>query len=122
MRNAKPQATKRIFIVGPMTGHAYFNFPAFDAAEAELHSAGWLDIISPARLDRNDGFSEKSYSNPDDCREWPTGLVKKQTIRRNLDVLTKCDAVYVLRGRLGKGGRAELAVARWLGLKVIRQK
>ena len=38
---------KRIYIAGPMTGHAEHNFPAFHAAAKRLHEAGW-EVVNPA--------------------------------------------------------------------------
>lgn len=41
---------KPVYIGGPMSGIAHFNFPAFDAAAAHLRGLGW-DVVSPSEMD-----------------------------------------------------------------------
>ena len=43
------------YLGGPMRGISYWNFPAFDAAQADLEAAGWK-IHSPAEHDRSMGL------------------------------------------------------------------
>lgn len=57
-----------------MTGIAQFNFPAFDAAAADLRSRGY-DIVSPAELD-DPTTRELSLASSDGR---PTGKLNGQT-------------------------------------------
>ena len=43
------------YLGGPMRGISYWNFPAFDAAQADLEAKGWA-IHSPAEHDRSMGL------------------------------------------------------------------
>lgn len=104
----------RTYIAGPMRGLIAFNFPAFDDARDRAKAIG-LEPISPADLDRASGFDETSHTEvditPDMMREWA---------RRDLDALQTCDAIALLPGwERSTGATAELAVAKWLGLKVL---
>ena len=51
--------TKSIYIAGPMTGIAMFNFPAFFNAEKQLFHEGWR-VFNPAQ---NEPYQAKSYQN-----------------------------------------------------------
>jgi hypothetical protein len=44
---------KPYYLGGPMTGRPQFNFPAFDAAAADLREQGYK-IVSPAELDADE--------------------------------------------------------------------
>ena len=46
----------KIYIAGPMRGYEKFNVPTFDLARDLWQEAGW-NVISPADLDREHGFS-----------------------------------------------------------------
>lgn len=70
---------KRIYIAGPMTGHPDLNFPAFLAAAAQLRQAGHV-AVNPAEI------------NPDPGAEWTACMF------RDLEELTKCDAIVLLAG------------------------
>jgi len=43
-------AKKRIYIAGPMTGHADHNYPAFHAAADRFQRAGW-DVVNQIDID-----------------------------------------------------------------------
>ena len=59
----------RIYVAGPMRGFPLYNFPAFDAAAAELRRHGHT-VISPADHDREMGFNEHTDTEtPEFLRE-----------------------------------------------------
>lgn len=45
----------RLYLAGPMSGIEHYNFPAFDAAAAQLREAGHT-VFNPAENDRENGF------------------------------------------------------------------
>lgn len=69
----------RTYIAGPMTGMPDLNFPAFHAAADQLRAAGH-EPVNPAEI------------NPDPGAEWTDCMF------RDLEALTKCDAILLLDG------------------------
>lgn len=112
---------KIIYIAGKMTGLPLLNFPAFDAAAEEYRGLGWI-VINPAEIDRDCGFDPLSF--PIDY-DWSSHRADKTTlhdiVRRDLEALIECDAILMLPGwHTSPGATAELAVANWLGLEIIK--
>lgn len=107
-----------VYIAGPMRGIPLFNFPAFDKAKAILEERGHK-VISPADLDRDSGFDPLKVSAN---YEW-SGFANEElrdAIRRDLEAIQKCDAIYMLAGwEDSTGATAERAVAEWLKLPVM---
>lgn len=110
----------RVYIAGPMRGYAEFNFPAFDAARDLGLSLGW-DVTSPADLDREaDGEKATTSEKPD----WNGSVDTRPYVIRDVAVLTAFtpgeDAIALLPGwQKSVGATAEVAVARWVGLKIL---
>ena len=104
----------KIYIAGPMRGYEQLNFPAFDSARDRLKKKGW-EVISPADLDREKiGFD----ATKGDTLE-STNFDMRQAVKRDIDALADCDAIYMLIGyEESYGAGAELACAEWLGLDV----
>jgi len=102
---ATPLTNLAVYIAGPMTGIADFNYPAFDAAEKELRGLGFAYIINPANTGRRFGMA-KSYD-----------FYLRESLRQ---VLT-CEAVALLEGwESSKGAILEYYMAKTLGLPVFR--
>jgi hypothetical protein len=112
---------KTIYIIGPMRGMPYFNFPAFDAKRDELKAEGW-DVISPADLDRRVGFDGCELPESTDWNEIPEGFDMLECVRRDARAILSLrpgrDAVYVLPGKRGAGSEAELKLAVWMRLEI----
>lgn len=113
----------RIYIAGPMRGKQYFNFPAFDAAKAELESKGF-QVVSPAELDRQVGFDPELLGSGYDWNDLnKCDFSLTEAIDRDIAALKTCDAIYMLRGwEQSTGARAEKALAQWMRLEVIYQE
>lgn len=109
---------KRIYIAGPMKGIPLFNFPEFDGAEAwiTLEWEGW-QAVNPAQIDRDYGFDPTSL--PED-HDWnvipPSAGTREEIIRRDIEAVLSCDAIFMLPGwEKSAGAKAELHLARWAG-------
>jgi hypothetical protein len=95
-----------------MTGIAEFNFPAFDAVASRLRQEGHR-VISPAEMDRADGFNEKGCTG----HETLTVEQRRRFARNDIDALLKVDGIILLPGwRNSTGATNESKVASWLGL------
>ena len=101
----------KVYIAGPMTGIANWNFPAFDAAAQFLRGCGYT-VINPADLDRENGFSEfTSYASAEFLRA---------AMSRDLAAICECEGVAVLDGwKASLGACIEVALAARLGLRII---
>lgn len=109
----------RTYVAGPMRNFVLYNFPAFDAAAAELRSHG-LEVISPAELDRQAGFDPVNLPADWDWNTLPEDFALRHAVERDIAAIIKCDAIHLLPGwEASKGARAERAVAEWLGLGVF---
>lgn len=108
---------KKIYIAGPMRGHKFYNFPAFDAAEARLRRLGY-DVVNPAALDRARGIHPETFPEDWDWNKTPEGFDLKAVALECLRQVSECDGVLVLDGwRESRGACAEIEFARWLGIE-----
>lgn len=88
---------KRIYIAGPMTGHADFNHPAFNAAAAKLRAIGY------------------TVENPAENPEQPTW---EHYMRLAVRQLASCEAVALLPGwEHSRGAKEEFRLAQVLGIE-----
>jgi len=109
---------KKVYIAGPMRGHAEFNFAAFDAAKARGTEKGF-ECISPADLDRASGFDATGTGLRGTDEEFPRERLL-EAIRRDFDALAECDAIALLPGwENSRGAIMELMWADLLGLEVL---
>jgi len=104
------------YIAGPMRGYPEYNFPAFDAARDAVTYFGF-DAISPADVDRSDGFDE-SEGDGETCTQEQI----RRFVRRDFY------SIFALRPEEGDrlilhskweastGAVAEFFLARWLNV------
>jgi len=113
---------KKVYIAGPMKGIPLFNFPEFDFT-AEHIEEDWdnCEAVNPAQIDRDNGFDPTSL--PDDY-DWniipPSAGTREEIMRRDINALLTCQAIYMLPGwENSAGAKAELHLARWAGLEIL---
>lgn len=93
---------KRLYLSGPMTGHAELNFPAFHAAAARLRALGYV-VVNPAEL------------NPNPKVGWHACM------RADLKALLECDAICLLQGwEQSSGAHLEMHVAHRVGIRILQ--
>ena len=101
--------SKRIFISGPMTGYANWNYPKFDIVENILIANGF-EAVNPATIGRKFG-PEKVDTDPVLYKEMEAEIQKAERT---------CDAILLLKGwEESKGVRLELKTALELNLLII---
>lgn len=99
----------KIYLAGPMRGYEHMNFPMFDRARDIWLAAGW-DVISPADLDREHGFTEDNPPEADDFR----GI-----FARDFHEICFSDAIGLLpKWFNSRGAVVELQVSRLMRLHV----
>lgn len=91
-----------IYLSGPMTGIADYNFPAFNVAAAQLRAQG-LHVINPA----------ESFGGSQ-THSWETYT------RKDIGHLLRVEEVRVLPGwEHSRGARLEVLVAQSIGIPVL---
>ena len=111
----------RVYIAGKMRGVKDFNKYAFNDAENYLIELGF-DAVNPVAIDESNGIVLVSETGDIADIEGFTLNDLKDVIRRDVEAVIGCDAVYMLNGwETSKGARAERAIALWLGLVVMYQ-
>lgn len=100
----------KIYLGGPMSGHANLNHPAFDRAAAQLRAQGH-EVVSPAEMDRALGiYSEGDYN-----------VTLQEIMKNDLKQVLECDAIALLWGWQGSAGaRLERVVAESCGIPVYQ--
>lgn len=108
----------RAYVAGPMRRRPAFNFPAFMAAEEHLKAHGF-EVFNPARRDMEaKGFDPTGLTGDEDLTD--LGFCLRDALATDLDWIARnADLVVVLPGwEESRGARAEVALARALGLPV----
>lgn len=90
---------RKLYVAGPMTGVANYNFAAFAEASARLRAQGYL-VVSPAEHDAEMGWVTVTEDNlggilavdKDDAFSWAEAL------DWDLRAVERCDGVYLLPG------------------------
>ena len=96
------------YLAGPMSTLPLFNFPAFDAAQADLEAQGYT-VVSPAQMDRDIGFDPERDAHLVDEK------FLDECLQRDIDAIRRCDRLVLLPGwETSTGANAEMWVARWL--------
>ncbi len=91
-----------VYIAGPMSGHADYNYPAFHAAAARLEAAGYR-VTNPATLHKGEPGS-KPY---------------REYLAADIRALTRCNAIALLDGwRDSEGAHCEAEVSR--AMRMVR--
>jgi hypothetical protein len=86
-----------------MTGKPEWNFPAFNAAAADLRARGF-EVINPAELDAADAAP----------------MAWEQYLRRDIKQLMDCDRIALLPGwEHSRGAKLELHIATALGMSAM---
>jgi hypothetical protein len=107
-----------------MQGKEYFNFKEFDKARDFL-SADWGEVISPADIDRHNGFDALGMSPDSDWHDVDTldSFDLLESFDRDIEAIRRSDAIYMLKGwQSSTGATAEHACAKWLRLEIIYQE
>ncbi|MEQ8233276.1 MAG: DUF4406 domain-containing protein [Gammaproteobacteria bacterium] len=97
---SKLEGIDTVYVSGPMTGLPEFNYPAFNAAAAQLRAAGYR-VENPA----------ENETPP--CGTW------QGFMRLSLAQIARCDALYVLDAwERSRGAWLEITIARELELLI----
>lgn len=114
----------KIYIAGPMTGYAQFNFPAFHEAAFTLRAQG-LDIISPAEEDEKHGVAATAIKSTDGNLaefEKATGQTWGDVLARDVKIVADEVAGIALlhNWERSKGAKLEVTVALLAGKDIYQ--
>ena len=104
----------KLYLAGPMTGIEHYNFPAFDAAAKQLREAGHT-VFNPAENDRENGFNATGLQGHEAAEH---GFDLRTALKQDLSwICDHAEGIALLPGwEESKGARAEVALAKALGL------
>jgi len=87
----------RAYIASKMSGIPAFNFPAFDAMRIRLTAMGF-DVVSPADIDRENGFDGADWLIRYPEWDWnviPPSLDYEEIMKRDFEAIKTCDVVVM---------------------------
>ena len=104
----------KLYLAGPMTGIEHYNFPAFDEAAKQLREAGHT-VFNPAENDRENGFDATGLQGHEAAEH---GFDLRTALKQDLSwICDHAEGIALLPGwEESKGARAEVALAKALGL------
>lgn len=113
----------RVYLAGPMSGIRKMNFPAFDAAAADLRSRGY-DVVSPAELDSPESRAAALAAEDGDLSAYSreTGETWGDLLARDVKLIADggIEAIVVLPGwEKSRGARLETFVGRLCALPIL---
>jgi hypothetical protein len=105
----------KLYLAGPMTGIADYNFPAFDAAAKQLRAAGHT-VFNPAENDRENGFDATGLLGHEAAEH---GFDLRKALKQDLSwICDNAEGIALLYGwEASKGARTEVSLATALGIK-----
>lgn len=109
----------KLYLAGPMTGIKDFNFPAFDAATAQLREAGH-HVFNPADNDRENGYDGISeHGNPDEA--FIKGFDLRTALKQDLSwICDHAEGLALLPGwGDSRGAKAEVALSHALRIPAM---
>lgn len=113
----------KIYVAGPMRGIAEFNFPAFNAAAAELRAQGHY-VFNPAEKDTETygvNFAKNNATGSEEEAASNFGFSLREALGADLAwICSDAEAIALLPGwQNSKGAKAEYCTAVALGLQII---
>lgn len=121
----------RCYLAGPMRTKPEFNYPAFMAGAKALRENGW-EVFNPAEMDiEQDNQDEEFTKMTIEQQKAHAGapMNARRYARRDTRILIeklraeKGDAIVVLPDwEESTGAKAEVAIARWVGLRLLTLK
>lgn len=104
-KNEREESMTVLYVAGPMTGYADYNYPAFNWASADLREVGY-EVLNPVD-------SEKHNPTPGRPQSWDWYM--RHAIRMVMDA----EGIAVLTGwEKSKGAKLEVLLALELGMRV----
>lgn len=108
---------KSIYVAGPMSGIANFNFPAFFAAQAMLEGQGWK-VYNPAAKDSEAELDAEAVKTGDDIKAIAAGFDFRAAYLWDVDKIIAGNGIYMLKGwEKSPGAFGEWAVAKAMQAK-----
>lgn len=111
----------RIYVAGPMRGFNNFNWNVFEAVAKQLRAKGH-DVVSPTEIDEGLGVVRvvRNEDGTAESVELTSAYNFETVIKRDLEVIVDCDAIFLLPGwSRSEGAKMEFDVAERAGLKIF---